>query len=62
MFKRALCRIKSILASSYLTVALMFYSVVLIFVATLAQVEIGVAQASKVYIFAITAWSFVWKS
>ncbi len=49
MFKRTICRIKRILASSYLTVALMFYSVVLIFIATLSQVEIGVAQASEVY-------------
>ena len=44
-------------ASPYLTVFLMFYCVFLIFIATIAQLEIGVAKASSVYFesfFAIT--------
>ncbi len=42
-------KIEDFLASPYVTVALMFYCVFLIFIATIAQLEVGVSRSASIY-------------
>ena len=49
MFRKIRRSLERLLSSSYLTISLMFYSVFLIFIATIAQLEVGVAESASIY-------------